>query len=224
LHHFLTEEDYAWIKNFAGENFTGDEAKVLMYARETGAVDNTACRDFTGLDTLQASSLLRRLRDRGLLEKQGAGNRTHYTLSSPGDQNLSDPSQGEFPLTGGDVEVKGGNLALKGGNLEPKGGNLVSKSGNLDRNDLPPALAARLPGPKKHVNTEALRSLIVDLCRIQPLKGEQLASLLSKDLKYLRNKHLTAMVKIGRLALQFPESPNHPNQAYMLPKENSSDS
>jgi hypothetical protein len=36
-------------------------------------VDNTACRDFSELDTLQASSLLRRLRDRGLLEKQDAG-------------------------------------------------------------------------------------------------------------------------------------------------------
>jgi ATP-dependent DNA helicase RecG len=72
LHHLLTEEDYAWLKELAGDGLTGDEAKVLIYARETGVVDNTACRDFSGLDTLQASNLLRRLRDRGLLEKQGA--------------------------------------------------------------------------------------------------------------------------------------------------------
>lgn len=74
---------YAWLKTLSGETLSGDEAKVLIYAQETGAVDNTACRDFSGLDTLQASSLLRRLRDRGLLEKQGAGSRTYYTLSSP---------------------------------------------------------------------------------------------------------------------------------------------
>jgi len=67
------EEDYAWLKELAGEGLTGDEAKALIYARETGVVNNTACRDFSGLDTLQASSLLRRLRDRGLLEKQGRG-------------------------------------------------------------------------------------------------------------------------------------------------------
>ena len=56
---------------------------MLIYARATGAVDNTACRDFSGLDTLTASRVLRRLRDRGLLEKQGAGRRTHYTLRAP---------------------------------------------------------------------------------------------------------------------------------------------
>jgi ATP-dependent DNA helicase RecG len=60
-----------------------DETKVLIYARATGAVDNTACRDFSGLDTLSASRVLRRLRDRGLLEKQGSGSRTYYTLQHP---------------------------------------------------------------------------------------------------------------------------------------------
>lgn len=36
----------------AGNTLGPEEAKVLIYARETGAVDNTACRDFSGLDTL----------------------------------------------------------------------------------------------------------------------------------------------------------------------------
>ena len=58
LHHLLTEDDYAWLKALAGEGLTGDEAKALIYARETGVVDNTACRDFSGLDTLQALSLI----------------------------------------------------------------------------------------------------------------------------------------------------------------------
>jgi ATP-dependent DNA helicase RecG len=44
-------------------------------------VDNTACRDFCGLDTLAASLVLRRLRDRGLLLKQGSGCRTYYALN-----------------------------------------------------------------------------------------------------------------------------------------------
>ncbi len=55
---------------------------MLIYARATGAGDNTACRDFSGLDTLTASRVLRRLRDKGLLEKQGAGSRTFYVLNS----------------------------------------------------------------------------------------------------------------------------------------------
>ncbi|MEX1165730.1 MAG: ATP-binding protein, partial [Hydrogenophaga sp.] len=115
LRHLLTEEDYAWLKALTGDNVSADETKALIYARETGAVDNTACRDFSVLDTLQASNLLRRLRDRGLLEKQGAGNRTHYTLNAPGEPSDPHPEQGKLPL-------EGGMQALEGGKQTPEGG------------------------------------------------------------------------------------------------------
>ncbi len=36
------------------------------------------------------------------------------------------------------------------------------------------------------------------------LRGEELATLLGKDLKYLRNKHLSAMIQAGKLAFQYP--------------------
>ena len=64
----------------------------------------------------------------------------------------------------------------------------------------------------------ALRQLIRDLCGWQALRGEELARLLGKDLKYLRNKHLSAMVQASELVFQYPESPNHQLQAYQLPK------
>lgn len=116
LHHLLTEDDYAWLKALAGDTLSGDEAKALIYARETGAVDNTACRDFSGLDTLQASSLLRRLRDRGLLEKQGSGSRTYYTLSAPKEHVGRDSLQATQPLEGGKRGWEGGNQEAQGGN------------------------------------------------------------------------------------------------------------
>lgn len=58
--------------------------------------------------TLQASSLLRRLRDRGLLEKQGAGSRTHYTLTSPEEHVDHDTVQAELPLEVVSEGAKGG--------------------------------------------------------------------------------------------------------------------
>ena len=97
LHNLLTEDDHAWLRSLGSLAVSADEAKVLVYARATGAVDNTACRDFCGLDTLAASLVLRRLRDRGLLGKQGLGNRTYYTL--PGVERLAPNSgQSELPL------------------------------------------------------------------------------------------------------------------------------
>ena len=83
LHNLLTEDDHAWLRSLTTEALDADEVKALIYVRATGAVDNTACRDFSGLDTLAASRVLRRLRDRGLLEKQGSGNATYYTLNVP---------------------------------------------------------------------------------------------------------------------------------------------
>lgn len=203
LHHLLTEEDYAWLKSLAGDTLSADEAMALIYARETGMVDNTACRDFSGLDTLQASSLLRRLRDRGLLEKQGAGSRTHYTLATLGSAVDRHPEQAKFHFEGGNPHTEGGNQMAEGG-----------------KRDLPPLpleLEARLTASAKRMTNTALRQLICDLCGWQPLRGEELATLLGKDLKYLRNKHLSTMVQAGELVFQYPESPNHALQAYKLP-------
>jgi len=209
LHHLLTEDDYAWLKALAGDTLSGDEAKTLIYARETGAIDNTACRDFSGLDTLQASSLLRRLRDRGLLEKQGAGSRTHYTLTSPGVSVEHDTVQAELPLEGGKRGGEGGKPGTQGGKRTLA--------------DLPPELTTRLPKPGQRLSTDALRQLIRALCGWQPLRGEELAILLHKDLKYLRNKHLSEMIQTGQIAFLYPESPNHALQAYALPTKNMED-
>lgn len=143
------------------------------------------------------------MRDRGLLEKQGAGSRTYYTLTSPQDALDMHPEQDELPL-------EGGNRSAEGGKQSPQGGKRTLP-------DLPPELAARLPQPRQRLGGTALRALIRDLCGWQALRGEELATLLHKDLKYLRNKHLTEMVQSGEIAFLFPESPNHALQAYKLP-------
>ena len=211
LHHLLTEEDFAWLKALARDALSADDAKALIYARENGTVDNTACRDLSGLDTLQASSVLRRLRDRGLLEKQGAGNRTHYTLVDPEPAANEGPEQRELLLEGGRQTPEGGRQASEGGRQTPEGG-------RRDLPPLPPELARRVPAPGQRMGETALRQLIRDLCGWHALRGEELAIILGKNLKYLRNRYLSAMVQSGELVFQFPESPSHRLQAYKLPK------
>jgi ATP-dependent DNA helicase RecG len=205
LHHLLTEEDYAWLKALAGDAVSADEAKILIYARETGAVYNTACRDFSGLDTLQASNVLRRLRDRGLLNKQGAGNRTHYVLVEATMNQLAMTDL--FSQEGGNLEQKGGNLGQEGDNLQPP------EKGRT----MPEALARRLPEAGRNLKTPELRALIKDLCQWQALRTDELAQYLHRDKKYLRTKHLTPMVQAGDLVFLYPESPNHKWQAYVVP-------
>ncbi len=211
LHHLLTEEDHAWLKSLTSEALTAEEVEALIYARETGAVDNTACRDFSGLDTLQASSVLRRLRDRGLLDKQGAGNRTHYVLAGTAKAGMVDLFAEE-----------GGKLAQEGGKLEPEGGKLAQKGGKLGAVEgarplpvLPDALAQRLPQRGTNLKTAELHALIQDLCAWHALRADELATYLQRDKKYLRTKHLSPMVQIGTLNFLYPGSPHHKWQAYL---------
>ena len=73
------------------------KAKALIYARETGAVDNAACQDFSGLGMLWASNVLLRLRDPGLLEKQRLGQphllRSERTPASSGSLGTRTPKR-----------------------------------------------------------------------------------------------------------------------------------
>ena len=151
---------------------------------------------------MQASNVLRRLRDRGLLEKQGAGNRTHYILVNPESMTSLSPEQGELPLDSG--------------RQTPEGGRQTPEGGRQELPSLPTSLAKRLPVPGKRTSETALRQLILDLCGWRALKGEELAAILGKDLKYLRNRYLSAMVRSGALVFQYPESPSHKRQAYKL--------
>ncbi|RDE48709.1 MAG: hypothetical protein DVS81_20640 [Candidatus Accumulibacter meliphilus] len=147
--------------------------------------------------------MLRRLRDRGLLEKQGSGSRTYYTLQHPEAVPDLHPEQARLPFDTNPQLLEGGKSN--------------DESGKLQRADLPPELATRLPKAGQRLSANAVRTLIRTLCRWRALRGEELATLLGKDLKYLRNRHLSDMLHSEQLSLLYPESPNHPHQAYVLP-------
>lgn len=187
LHNLLSEDDHAWLRTLTSEPLDDEETKVLIYARATGAVDNSACRDFSGMDTLTASRVLRRLRDRGLLEKHGGGNRTYYSLR-PSIKKVVEAAEANTHSDSTEVATL---LAT-----------------------LPPELATQLATFGKRVDSKALRNAVLQLCEWQPMSIDQLATLLGRDRNYLRNKHLADMIKNGDLEFLYPESINHPYQAY----------
>lgn len=67
---------------------------------------------------------------------------------------------------------------------------------------------------KKKVTKDEVRSIILQICRVDFITLRTLAELLGRSSEYLRIKHLSEMVDSGSLAERFPETPSHPHQAY----------
>jgi ATP-dependent DNA helicase RecG len=197
LHNLLTQDDHAWLRGYAGNTVSADEAKVLIYARATGAVDNTACRDFCGSDTLGASLILRRLRDRSLLVKQGAGKRTYYTL------NLSDSPAGIPTSSTEDAGILSNPHKLNAQSPQ-------------DLVGIPAALLERIRAAGQKPRQAVMHELLRELCALRPCTAQKLCQILGRsDPRELARTHLKPMREAGILALLYPESPKHPHQAYM---------
>lgn len=193
-HHLLSEDDWAWLGRFKAHNLSDDEARALVVLRELGALDNAAYRSINRVDTLTASSRLRRLRDIGLLDQRGQGRSTYY-LPTPALLGSSEAGASPNPLDSG----------------------LSRGSDPLDTEELPRELAAAIEGLGKRARPEKVKQVITRLCAWQPLSGAQLGKILDRNPTYLSNNYLRQMLGAGELELLYPDSPAHPKQAYKAP-------
>ncbi|GGW69272.1 ATP-binding protein [Vreelandella hamiltonii] len=206
LHQLLGEDQLAWLRQFKDLQLTNDEARALILAKETGAVDNAGLRAVTGLDTLSASQVLGRLHHQyGVLVKGGAGPATYYQLA---DWSFD---LGELPLFHSQEAVNTGDLGVNTGDLGANKGDLSVNAG-----DLPDALALRIEELTPKTRKDKLWPVILWLCALRPYKAEQLASLLGgRSVKSLKSTHLNVMREHEKmLAYLFAEVVNHPDQAY----------
>lgn len=191
--------------------FINDKGDTVYRAAGLHAPDRVQ-RDLASQCASMLNVVLRRLRDRGLLEKQGAGNRTYYILTrqADGDGNRSPTgTQGDMPAS------------TEGFQEFPRAFNSELATFGFELATFPPELATfgpELATLKGHVRAKTLRDGICRLCTWAPLTGDQLATLLEKDRHYLRNKYLIPMVREGLLRFRYPESAKHPHQAYVTAK------
>jgi ATP-dependent DNA helicase RecG len=205
FHHFLGPDDLAWLRQLTQEAISDEESRALVFVRELGAIDNAAYRAINRTDTLNASGHLRRLRDLDLLEMKGAGSRTYYI---PGPRFLA--AQRVLP-----VEKP---RAIPDSHQPNENSHQVSPNSNQPQMTIPAELAARISALSSKPRRNVLRSLIVDLCRLQALSARELATILrGREHKPLVRDYLSPMVNEGVLAYTIPEMENHPDQRYTAP-------
>ena len=198
----LGEDDRAFVARIGGEDLSDEEFRALLQAYRSTQVDNASLRSLMGLDTLGASQILRRLRDRGLLELHPAGSQSYYTLAlrlrlrDAADRGEQMPDRGELGLD-------------RGEQMPDRGERRANQGVQLDRR-LQEAIAGLGLRPRK----ELLRPVIEQLCAGEWRTPAWLAQQLGIEQGKLSERHLGPMVKVGTLERRFPDAPTHAEQAY----------
>jgi len=207
----LSAPDRAFVESLGGQDLTDQEFRALLETYRHGRVDNRRIRLVTGLDTLAASQVLRRLRDRGMLILHAAGPASYYTLQLNIDSLL--------PQTQRDTVTDRGELEPDRGELEPDRGELEP-----DRGELTAAEHALIADLGRRPRREKLRDVILELTRRRPWRPADLARVLGqRNVRKLSDHHLLPMFNAGLLERTNPESPTDPNQAYYSSDRTGSD-
>ncbi len=216
FHHFLGDEDIAWLAQFKDLHLSDDEAKALIVMREAGAMNNGTYRELTKVDTLTASQSLRRLRDSGLLTQKGRGSATYYVPT----ERLLDSGLTSNPEALSTNPV--GLLSNPTGQLSNPA-SLLSEPPEPDFDDarrrellngLPGELAASVGAIGQRHPPEEVRALVIALCQLRAWRTEELSDLLRRRPETIRQHYLRPLMREGRLTMTNPQEPNDPQQAY----------
>lgn len=208
FHHFLGADDVAWLAQFKDTQLSSDEAKALIVVREAGAIDNANFRALTKVDTLTASTALRRLRDAGLLTQKGRGSATYYVAAER--LGLDTLSGNPLPLSGNPPALSSNPEQLCSNPTDAE--NETARTTLLD--GLPGSLAARLGSIGRRHPPQETQDLVVALCRLRAWRVDELALVLRRNPEVVRQNYLRPLMRDGRLTMTRPEEPNDPQQAY----------
>ena len=195
LHHFLDCEDISWLEFFKDESLSDDEARILIHAREVGVINNAVCREYTGLDTLGVSKILKRLRNIGLLEQHAHGQATYYTPT----EKLKNPELAVTPSDESPVD-------------QPTISTHIESS--FEIKEISPLLLEKIQNLGLRSPPSKVQQVIIELCQNRPMSIEELAQLLKRENKWIFRSYLKPLIKKGIIYYTIPENPNHPNQKY----------
>ena len=80
--------------------------------------------------------------------------------------------------------------------------------------ELPGDLAARVGALGRRSPPDEVRAVVVDICRIRDWRAEELALLLQRNSRHVRDTYLRPLMREKRLKMTNPDEPNDPQQAY----------
>ena len=208
-----------WLAQYAEFGLVNEQKLALVFVREVGAIDNATYRQLDSSITHARARLeIHKLCDLGFIEKKGQGRSTYYIRTSkvvslgerlrPQDERLL-PQHGTLGerYQGEDERYQG-----KLGTIEEEC--MLKPRAELVR-ELPNELQERVNNIGNRASRETVCQLLIDLCAFKPYSYEELASILQRSPKALKDKYLKPLRLANKLFYWIPEMINHPLQKYV---------
>ena len=230
LHHFLCKENMEWLAQYTVFGLLNEQKLALVFVREVGAIDNATYRQLDSSITHARARLeIHKLCDLGFLEKKGQGRNTYYIRTSkvvslgerlrPQDEKIP-PQHGTL---GEKIPPQHGTLGKKippqGEKIPPQHGTFEIESQPKSRNELlrelPKGLQERVAKLGKWASREKVSQLLLDLCAFKPYSYEELALIIQRAAKPMKDKYIKPLRLANKLFYWIPEMINHPLQKYV---------
>lgn len=212
-----------WLAQYAEFGLVNEQKLALVFVREVGAIDNAIYRQLDPSITHARARLeIHKLCDLGFLEKKGQGRNTYYIRTSKVvslGERLRPQNERLLPQHG----TLGERLPLQHGTLgekiPPQHGTFEIESQTKSRNELlrelPKGLQERVAKLGKWASREKVSQLLVDLCAFKPYCYEELALIIQRAAKPMKDKYIKPLRLANKLFYWIPEMINHPLQKYV---------
>ena len=168
---------------------------------------------------------IHKLCDLGFIEKKGQGQNTYYIRTSkvvslgerlrPQDKRIPPQDERLLPQHG----TLGEKIPPQGEKIPPQHGTFEIESQPKSRNELlrelPKGLQERVSKLGKWASREKVSQLLVDLCAFKPYSYEELALIIQRAAKPMKDKYIKPLRLANKLFYWIPEMINHPLQKYV---------
>ena len=196
----LPEESIRMLDELFGDQFRELpelERVILITAATEGFVQHTRIKEISLEHSKDITSALAHLVQKKMLEKEGETRGSIYHL--PGKQ-VSDAT----PLFLDNMDINSPDLSSNSPDLKNKLSLCLQSIGYTKM-------------PKK-ISYTNMKKIILEICEDHFLSIKDLADLLERDAKALQDRYITSFVAEDLLELKYPDTKNHPDQAYRSKK------
>jgi ATP-dependent DNA helicase RecG len=197
---FLPEETLETLRTLFGNEVDAlgkNELTILATCHIEGEVTNSRLQFLVGLHRTDITRILQDLCKQAYLIPVNKGRWTTYHL------NTSIASKVDTSTS--KVDTSANKVDTSANKVDTQQNNVDSFDTRIDNN--------KKITPKSRLKKEELESLILEACLEEHVSIVELSKIVNKDIKYLKNKVIPAMIKDGKLERLYPNI-NHPHQAY----------